>query len=285
MRKYFQFYPTEALYLIVIFLSWILLVTGKNGAFPYIGNLLLPSTFFWVGTGICLSVVFYKRVMRIQESLTTIKWKKFPMILSLLLAYQLYFFHQIPQEKQNNPYFFMWVPLLYWATSIIFYSDRKDLIRFRLIAIAALVAFLFIAEDSKVTIFASLCLVAAGLLAFNRKDSYKALFQGAALQTLLTGFFSFTYWREDYMKMIDVYAAFGTGFIIGISILLFLQSFSLLRIRISWIGISLCVLTDLTLSREGILVNIFCIPLIFLALITLRTALYIEKKAFKAGSL
>lgn len=280
MRKYFQIYPTEVLYLMVIFLSWILFVTGKNGAFPFIGDLLLPSTFFWLGTGICLSVIFYKRVMRIQVSLTVIKWKKFPMILSLLLAYQLHFFHQISQEKQNYSYFFMWVPLLYWVTSIIFYSNRKDLICFKLIAIAMLVVFLFIVEDSRETIVASLLLVTGGLLVFNRKDSYEALFQGAVLQTLVAGFFSFTYWqREEYMKMVDVYASFGAGFIIGISMLLFLQSFSLLRIGTSWIGISFCVLTDLTLPREDMLVNIFCIPLIFLALIILHIALYIEKRA------
>lgn len=286
MKKAILFCKLKGPYLLLIVLSWLLLMSSKNGILPLIKELSIPIALFWVGTGCLMSFFLFHRFIGIKTSPWKIQYRGFLMAFCGLIAYQLYFFNNMPMKYDYHDYFFLWVPLLYWVISTLFFGEKKRHFSYFLIGIAIFTA-LFIIEDTVLTILANISLVAFGLLALKKKENIPSLLMPAILfQILGGGILSLFHWQGiGNLSIREIYAAFAGGVALGFSLLIFLLGLQGLKTQNSLLTISICLVVNLTLPIKGEMNYLFSVFLIVFAIILFqKNNVQNQLKNFEGGA-
>jgi len=257
MRSYLQLNRLESFFFVASLFSWLLFVIGKGMTAHLVERLSFSHALFWVATGIALSPFLCYRLANLKisaEKLFPKDVKSYFLALCGLIPFELLFFHQKSPGDTPLPNFFLMAPFLYWILSLIFFSNRKDLIAFRLFLVVIGLGFIVLTSKGLgVPVLASLCLVILALIVFKTGVScLQVLFVGAIFQLIIAIVFSFFYWQVDgNISVQGIYGAVGGGTLMGLSMLTFMLGHQFFRVKQSLVSLSTCLLADIIIPPIG----------------------------------
>ncbi len=226
--------------LLISICAWIALLVVKGIFTDPIKLLPLPTSIFWIASGVVLSIPCFSVFTGIRFSLSeTFLSSSKGVFLALssaifgALAYGTFLFIDVVNPTLKKPFFFAFAPFLTWVIFRMYFSQQKSRLQLIGVLIIALGIGISIYPTGNLSILhlSSLLLAGFACLAFLAKRSGASpltvlLFLSTIGITLSSVYLLLNWPKEIPMHFENIYSCIVGGVVLGLSLLAFLEAFT-----------------------------------------------------------
>lgn len=281
--------------LMISFCAWLTIFMTKMIFSSPIKELSSPLAIFWIATGVACSVPCFGIFTGIKSTpshiLSLTKSSISILMLSAIcgaLAYGCFLFIEgfIPVSGRIS--FFILAPLIFWAVSSLYFSQKRSyplLIGVTIIALGIGIS-LYPIGSMSIANLSSLFLGSFVFLAFlaankDKASSIAIVLLISLISVIFSSFFLISNWSPENIQLEHIYPCAVGGVLLGLSILAFLEAVSFADEKQAVLLILPCFLTflfpDISGVVKGALPFLLAAILIFPACNLIR-AIHTEKK-------